>query len=401
MSGKQTKERILLQKIIFTFIILGIYLLGRSIPLYGIDLSAIAEKEIDAEMILQQTIGGDLYQRSLFAIGVTPYMIANILVQIVLALKSKEKKKMISRIKSNRVTVEIMLLIALFQALTIVRKMKYVVDPSWIFAVQLINVLQMVAGVVIILWLSEKNKKYGIGGQTVLFLINIASGMANSLKGHSLQETALPLLIGVLAMIEAAAMELNEKRIAVQRISIHNIYADQNYLAIKMNPIGIMPVMFSTAFFALPQFLVYGGLYFFPLSSKLHWLQENLVLTKPLGILVYVMILYFLTILFARVMINPKDITEQFLKSGDCLENLHPGDDTRRFLSKTIMHLSLLGATVMSLCMAVPMILSYGGSVDSSLMMFPSSLMMFTGMGCSLYQEIKAIRHIDSYRMFM
>lgn len=401
MSDTYKKEHILPQKIAFTFIILVIYLFGRSVPLYGIDISAISKKGTDAELLFQQTIGGDLYRCSIFALGITPYMISSLLVQIVTALKSKEKKKLVSRIRNNRITVELMLFLALFQGILQVQKLDFLVAENVLFFIQVLCVLQMVAGVVLILVLSKSNKRYGIGGQTVFFLTNIVDGFMKSVEGHSKEELMLPLLLGVLAMIEACAMELNVRKISVQRISIHNIYADQNYLAIKMNPIGIMPVMFSTAFFMLPQLLVVALLYFFPQNEAFLWLQNNTIMTKPFGIAVYILILYSLTIFFARVMINPKEMTENFLKSGDSLENLHPGKQTRRFLSKQVTKLSFFGATVMAICIAVPIILSYRGSIESSLMMIPASMMMLSGMGCSMFQEIRAIYHSDKYRMFI
>lgn len=401
MSDENKKKNVLLQKVLFTFIILLFYLAGRSIPLYGIDVSAIAQETIDVELLIRQTIGGDLYQRSLFALGVSPYMTASILIQMVNAVKKSEQRQKTSRIRNNRITLELMLFLAIFQALLRVQKLEFTEEGVYLLLAQSVCVIEMVTGAVMILWLSGKNKRFGIGGQTILILVNIADGMRNTLSGHTIRQLLIPICIGLAAMAVTLVMELCEKRIAVQRISIHNIYADQNYLAIKANPIGIMPVMFSTAFFMFPQFIVIGVLYFFKEDRTFLWLKENLVLTRPLGIAVYIGILYLLTIFFSRILINPGDLTEQFLKSGDSLENLHPGPATRKYLSGVITKFSLLGATVMGICMAVPLILSYRGAVESTLMMLPASAMMLTGMTSNIFQEIKAIRHSDSYRMFI
>lgn len=135
------------------------------------------------------------------------------------------------------------------------------------------------------MWLTSRNKKYGIGGQTALIYLNILDGILTT----------------------------------VQRISIHNIYADKNYMAIKLNPIGVMPAMFSMAFFMVSQLLISLFIMVFPENAGLLWVEENMVLTKPLGIAVYVIILYTLTVGFSRVFLNPKDITEQFFKSGDSI----------------------------------------------------------------------------------
>ena len=401
MFRNNGKKRILLQKIIFTFLVLVLYLIGRSIPLYGVDVEAFSTGTVNVEILIRQTIGGDLYQKSLFALGIGPYMTSSILVQIIMAMKKTEQRQKISRIQTNRITLKLMLFLAIFQALLGVQKLEYAETNASVFGAQVVCVLEMIAGAYMILRLSAKNKKYGVGGQTVLILVNIVDGMKNTLSGHTLRQILIPVCISLVAMVVTLVMEFSEKRIGVQRISIHNIYADRNYIAIKANPIGIMPVMFSTAFFLFPQLIIYTVLRFAPQNTYFLWLKENLVLTRPLGITVYLFILYLLTIFFSRVMIHPGELTEQFLKSGDSLENLHPGTDTKRYLSKVVTRFSILGATVMAVCMAVPMVLSYRGAVESTLMMLPASAMMLTGMLCNLFQEMRAIWYSDSYERFI
>ncbi len=196
-------------------------------------------------------------------------------------------------------------------------------------------------------------------------------------------------------------MENTEKRIPVQRISIHNIYADKNYLAIKMNPIGVMPVMFSTACFMLPQFIVLLLALLFPEHSGILWWQQNMVLSRPLGAVVYILVLYALTIVFSMVFIGPGDLTEQFLKSGDSILNLHAGRDTKRYLSREVFRISFFSATVMGICLGAPLALQMRGGIDSTLVMLPSSFMMLSGIFCNLYQEFIVIRNFDAYRPFI
>ena len=177
--------------------------------------------------------------------------------------------------------------------------------------------------------------------------LNILDGILLTMKGHDIQLLILPLLISLVVIFVIILMENTEMRIPVQRISIHNVYADKNYLAIKLNPIGIMPVMFAAAFFMLPQLFVTWMSWWFPNNAYILYAQENMVLTKPLGIIVYIFVLYILTIGFSRVMINPREMTDQFLKSGDSICDLHAGKETRKYLSRVINRMSLISATVM------------------------------------------------------
>ena len=395
------KDSILKYKLLYTALVLFIYLLGKNLPLYGIDLSAYANQTLDTATLLIQAISGDVYRRSVFALGISPYMMASILVQMVVAFRSADAKARISPKKKNYIMLELTLIFALFQAVLQVRNLSFAVTGQCLMLAQAVSVVEMIAGAMIILWLSEQNKKYGVGGQTALIFVNILEGIVAILTKGSMESLVIPLLISLIVIMIMVILENAEKRIPVQRISIHNIYADKNYLAIKLNPIGVMPVMFSTAFFMLPQLLVTGLAWLFPGQETIIWWQENLVLTKPLGVIVYIAILYALTIGFSRVFLNPTETTEQFLKSGDSLAGIHAGRDTKRYLSRNITRISLFSATALSLCLSVPMVMQLNGYMDNSLSALPASIMMLTGIWSNLYREVLSIRDMDAYEPFI
>lgn len=395
------KDSILKYKLLYTALVLFIYLLGKNLPLYGIDLSAYANQTLDTAALLIQAISGDVYRRSVFALGISPYMMASILVQMVVAFRSADAKARISPKKKNYIMLELTLIFALFQAVLQVRNLSFAVTGQRLMLAQVVSVVEMIAGAMIILWLSEQNKKYGVGGQTALIFVNILEGIVAILTKGSMESLVIPLLISLIVIMIMVILENAEKRIPVQRISIHNIYADKNYLAIKLNPIGVMPVMFSTAFFMLPQLLVTGLAWLFPGQETIIWWQENLVLTKPLGVIVYIAILYALTIGFSRVFLNPTETTEQFLKSGDSLAGIHAGRDTKRYLSRNITRISLFSATALSLCLSVPMVMQLNGYMDNSLSALPTSIMMLTGIWSNLYREVLSIRDMDAYEPFI
>ena len=395
------KDSILKYKLLYTALVLFIYLLGKNLPLYGIDLSAYANQTLDTATLLIQAISGDVYRRSVFALGISPYMMASILVQMVVAFRSADAKARISPKKKNYIMLELTLIFALFQAVLQVRNLSFAVTGQRLMLAQAVSVVEMIAGAMIILWLSEQNKKYGVGGQTALIFVNILEGIVAILTKGSMESLVIPLLISLIVIMLMVILENAEKRIPVQRISIHNIYADKNYLAIKLNPIGVMPVMLSTAFFMLPQLLVTGLAWLFPGQETIIWWQENLVLTKPLGVIVYIAILYALTIGFSRVFLNPTETTEQFLKSGDSLVGIHAGRDTKRYLSRNITRISLFSATALSLCLSVPMVMQLNGYMDNSLSALPTSIMMLTGIWSNLYREVLSIRDMDAYEPFI
>lgn len=401
LKKKKQQSSVIKYKLLYTVMILLAYLIGREIPLYGIDLSAYIDKTISIEELLMQTVGGDTYRYSLLALGISPYVVASIFSQVYVAYKRAGSKEKISPHKTTILTLTCTMLIALLQAILHARELEYAVTGGELLFVQVITVFQMIAGVMVIIWLSERNQKYGIGGRTALICVNITDGIVATMSEHSMEELKLPLIISGVLILVIIVMENAEFRVPLQRISIHNIYADKNYLAIKLNPIGTMPVMFATAFFSVPKLLVNGLSLILPGNESVIWCKENLVLTKPLGIGVYILIIYALTIGFSMIFVNPRELTEQFLKSGDCLLNIHAGRDTKQYLSKKLRRIGFFSASVMGLCLGIPLVLAYIGNLENTLVMLPASVMLLTGMWSHLFQEYQAIKSFESYEMFI
>lgn len=398
MSQSEQKEKVMKYKLIYTGLILLIYILGKCVPLYGIDLSAYSYETINAEQVLIQTISGDAYRHSIFALGIFPFMISGILVQVAMAIRKLFSESKVSPKTMNRMSAVMTFVIAILQALVQVPQLKFSVEGKILLGARVLAIVEMVTGVMVILWLSKRNEKYGVGGRMVLGLANILERITTTVLHHDIESLAVPLLISMVVIVIVLVMENAEKRIPVQRISIHNIYADKNYMAIKLNPVGVMPVMFSMAVFMLPQLLLSLLGYLFPFHEGILWWRMNMTLTKPLGILIYILCEYLLTIGFSFIMLSPKDIMEQFLKSGDSIVNLHAGRDTRRYLLGTVWRIGLVSATVMGACIAVPLVLQLRGDIDSTLTMLPSSVMMLTSFWSTIYRELVSLYKYDSCR---
>lgn len=383
-------------KLIYTSLISFVYIFGKNIPLYGIDLSAYANESTNAEEMLMQMISGDAYQCSVFALGIFPFMIAGILVQIALAVRNLFTKARLSPRAVGYASVIVTLVIGILQAMERVPELKFAVEDEMLIWARMLAGLQMITGMMIILWLAGRNGRYGIGGRMAFMIVNLLERITMILVSYNMQSLLTPMIFAAAMMMITLIMENAEMRIPVERVSIHNIYADKNYLAIKLNPIGVMPVMFTSAVFMLPQLLLSLLVYFFPENIGVIWWLENMTLTRPFGIFVYIVCEYLLTIGFAMITINPKDITEQFLKSGDSIVNLHAGRDTRRYLRRTVLSISFFSATVMGACIIVPLILQNQGSADSILAMLPISVMMLTSFWCTIFRELSSIHKYDS-----
>lgn len=240
-----------------------------------------------------------------------------------------------------------------------------------------------------------------IGGKVSVFMVNIVSGMMTMFTGKPLEKLALPVAIGVAEIAVMIVLETTEKRIAVQRVSINNIYADKNYIAYKLNPVGATPLMFASAAFLLPQFMCNGLHYLFPDNADIQWWMDNMRLTSPLGIVVYMVIICLLTIIFSMVMLSPGRTADDLLKSGDSIQDIYAGKPTKRYLIGTVLSFSVISSIIICICQGGPLFLQFGGYVDASLAMLPCSIMMTTGLWISLYREAEVYRNMDRYHTFI
>lgn len=397
----ESKKNELNCRLFYTTGILMIYILGRELPLYGINIDVHQGERLGAAELLMQAIGGDASQTSLFALGISPYILSVLLVQIFNMIKGSITKSKSSPKRTGRMSMIITLLYSLVQAIVHIDQLSFMEAGNEILAIKGLVILEMITGVMLIVWLVERNKKYGIGGRAIIIYVNIMSGIISTMGFHRIRELIMPVLVGILLMTVMLVMENAEMRIPVQRISIYSIYADKNYQAIKLSPMGVMPIMFSTAVFRLPQSILALLHRTIPDHEAIAWWNTNMVMNRSLGITVYLIIIYVLTIGLSMVFLNPGDLAEQFLKNGDSIVNIYAGKNTKRYLVKVVLTISFFSGTVMGICVGTPLLLQQSGNLDSALVMLPTSLMMLSGIWYNLYREFKTIQGSDSYRSFI
>lgn len=398
---KKAKEHILLYKILYSLMIMLVYMIGRNIPLYGVDVEAYRDVDINAQSIIIQAVSGDMKNCSIFILGLWPYMLASMLIVLVVAIATLDKTRRISPKKVNIWTVTLMLIIGMLQAYERVQNYIYKVDGTALIQAKVIAFVELIAGMLIVVYLGDRATKYGICGKTSVFLVNIVDGMMTMLVGQPFRKLWLIIVIGIIEIAVMLVLENTEKRIAVQRVSIHNIHADKDYIAYKMNPVGVTPMMFASAAFILPQ-SVFGLLNkLFPENSTIEWIYHRMNLTSVLGVWVYIAIIVILTIAFSFIMLTPGKTAEDLLKSGDSILGVYAGRETKRYLQGCVLSFSLISSVVIGICVGVPLFLQFGGYINSKLAMFPCSIMMFTGIWISFGREAEVYRNMDRYEPFI
>lgn len=392
------KTHLMQKRLTFCLVILSFYFILHKIPLNGLDMTYYNNLTMDLGTLLSTTVSGSNQQYTVMALGISPYITSSFLVFILMAFRSKESKSHSSPLLMNKIIVVLTFLITLFEAINLSFDLHYL-DANLMS--QVVCVFELMAGACLCQYMLLLNKKYGIGNMLPIIFINVLESLCFSFKGVSFKSLMVPLIIGLLAAMFMIYLELSEKRIFVQRVSVHNDYAEKDYLAIKYNPVGFMSIMFGSLIFMIPRLIVQFLLIFNKSNSTLKWLLDNLNMQKPFGAITYIVMLFFLTIGLSILFVNPSEISENLLQSGDSIIDLPAGKKTRRYLRRWVLLLSGFSATIICGFLGISLYLQYQGLVEAKLAMLPSTMMMTTGLFISLVLELKAYHDFDSYQRFI
>ncbi|WP_295566050.1 hypothetical protein [uncultured Holdemanella sp.] len=392
------KTHLVRNRCLFSICIIVIYILCHRIPLNGIDMSVYDNIGLDLSAILTMAISGAGKKCYVMSLGISPYITASLIVSILFAMRSKEAKARTSPKAMNYWITGLCFIIALVQSVFYALELTYVNRD--LMSIILV-IFELMAGASIAQYLLIKNKKYGVGGFAPIIIVNMIESLVGTLVNSSLELLRIPLTISFVMVIIMIFMEMHEKKIPLQRVSVHNVHAKKNYLAIKYNPVGFMALMFGSGIFMIPRVIVGIIHYFYDQSSNINYLYDNLNLSTLFGMRIYIIMMFVFTILLSLLFVNPKEISENLLQSGDCIENIPAGKPTRRYIRKWVLFFSSLSGLIVCGCLTLCLYLQYKGIVDVSVAMLPTTFMLLSGFICSIYLEIRAYRDFDSYKPFI
>lgn len=391
------KTHLVRNRCLFSIVIIVIYFICHRIPLNGIDMSAYDHLGLDLGAVLSLAVNGSNKQCYVMSLGISPYITASLVISILFAMRSKEARARTSPKAMNYWITALTFIVTLIQSVFYALNLKYV-DRN-VMSVLLV-IFELMAGASIAQYLLMKNKKYGVGGFAPIIIVNMTETLIGTLMKSSIDALRIPLGISFVMVVIMIFMEMHEKKIPLQRVSVHNGHADKNYLAIKYNPVGFMALMFGSAIFMIPQLIV-ALIHHYHKSEIINFLYKNLNMSTVFGMRVYVVMLFLFTVLLSLLFVNPKDLSDDLLQGGDCIENIPAGKPTRRYIRKWVLFFSCLSGLIMCGCLSLCMYLQYKGIVDASVAMLPTTFMLLSGFICSIYLEIRAYRDFDSYKPFI
>ena len=390
------------KKIFITLLLLLIFRLGCYIPVPGIDVDTFKSYINDGSFsfleILTSITGGSLANATLFALGISPYINASIIIQLLTvgipALERMSKQGEEGRKKIAQITRYVTIALAVAQAIGIVINFGMQSDAiklslfghyangsgisetgaKWIAGIFLTVVYT--AGAMLVMWIGERITEYGIsnGISLIIFIGIISTAGLTIVEKFKLAFTGTPsvlwellgfAILTVLEFTAIVAVDLSERRIPVQyakQVKGRKMYGGQSsVIPIRISGSGVMPLIFAFAIISFPQMIIS---LFWPDSSANAGLNEWFSATGAYwyGQLIYMITLCVLIFAFAffyqSMQFNPEDVSKTIQQNGGFIQGIRPGRPTADYLKKISNRITLFGAIYLSLVAFIPSLIS-------------------------------------------
>ena len=298
------------------------------------------------------------------------------------------------------------LALALVQSLAISLYLPLQTNLSPLLVVSL-NALIMIAGTFFLVWLADLNTALGLGNSIVIMMAGMLLYLPEdvlvtlSKRGGSAFSllTLLPLLLAFIFMV--VSIEYARYRIPVNKLGIHNSLKAHTFLDVKLNPAGGMPFMYAMTLVSIPQYIFLLLQVINPRASWATTIAKELVIGEPAWILLYSLMMAILSFAFAFVTVNGEEIADKMMKNSEYIDFVYPGEETRRYINRIVLRLTVFGTLYLILFTVLPFLLLLWDRGLLRLVMVPGSFLMFVGMISTIREEVRALRVNQGYtRLF-
>ncbi|AXK51027.1 preprotein translocase subunit SecY [Spiroplasma alleghenense] len=421
------RNKDLVKRIVFTLIVLILVRLGTLLTVPGITLSPNFKESIDNQEFFQllSTLGGGSIGRfSILALGVSPYITASIIVQllstdVIPVLSRWNKSGERGRKKLDRLTKLLTIPFALMQGIATIFTLvqqglivpKWTSDelgtaPAWFYFILVPAV--MLAGTFLMLWIADQITTRGIGnGVSIIIFTGITASLpANFINTFKFwvngKEEATILFEGILyymiyilafllVIFFVVLMNEAERKVPIQQTGAGLIDSEQHtpYLPLKVNNAGVIPVIFASAIISTPMTVSQIIEVTNPSSGFVYFTNNFLSFSTWWGIGIYSVLTILFTFLYAQVQINPEKISENFQKSGTFIPGIKPGKDTTKYLSSTVNRLSIIGSFFLALVAVLPYLITKVTNLPSNLAIGGTGLIILISVSLQTIQQIK------------
>ena len=426
------KNKEIMDRILFTVLILFIFRIGAQITVPGVNPEGLEEylNSGSALSLMNMLGGGTLQTFSIFALGVSPYITAQIIVQLLStdvlpALSELKRQGQYGRKKIEYATRYLTLMLGAVQAYGIIKTIENTsevtlnLDGNWLTYIYIIIV--MLAGSMLVMWLGDQISVKGIGNGISMIIfagivcslprqftgafttfVSITSGQPESTVITGVLQFILYCLAFLAIISFVTFIELSQRKIPVQHSGKSGGQTPgmtkASFLPIKINSAGVIPVIFASSILMAPSVI---AAFIDSNSANAQWLKifstsemyDMGGWSMPWGLIIYIALTIAFTFFYSNLQINPEQIAENFQKNGSYIPGIKPGIETERYIRKVLNRVTLIGALALALIAALPSVLTLTGVFgdNSSLVLGGTGMIIVVGVCLELNNQIDGL----------
>ena len=420
----------ILRRIGITLAILLVFKIGTFITIPLIDTTAIQSTLAQSDFLglLNTFSGGGLGNFSVLALGISPYITASIVVQmlqlVIPPLKEIAEEGETGKQKLNRITRYVSVVLAFAQALALILGLNTTAENILdIFVIQdkqllplffIYMALVVTAGSCFTVWIADLITQYGIGNGSSMIIgagiITQIPAMIAALNTKYLTEVnaanvfsfVIILVLYVLIILGVVFLEATNRKIPVQYAN-RSGKSDSN-IPIKLNTSGVMPVIFASTIMSLPLTII-GLLGVGSTSGAGYWLNQVFNTSYPIGMIIYIILIYLFSFFYAFMQLDPAKVADNLRNSNAFIPAVRPGQETENYISRVLFKVTLIGATYLALLAMIPIIVSkifqFTAQESSIITIGGTGLLIVVGVAIETMKQLEAQATEQTYSGFI
>ena len=395
------KNKDIRKKIYFTLFALFIFKLGTAIVIPGINKAQLGLSTLKYFQLLNVMGGGALEQFSIFALGVSPYITASFIIQllqmdIIPYLADLAKEGHTGQVKLNKITRYLGIAMAFIQGYMF----SFAIIQGGSFEQYLKFALVMTAGTSLLLWLGDQMTQKGIGnGISMIIMAGILMTLPNTfvqayqifMEGATVAgiiKFVVYILLYIFIVLAVVFEENAERRVPIQYANKSTaVGGKQSYIPFRLNSAGVIPVIFASALLQMPAFIAQ----FFKVEKITTFTEKWLSTTSPTGFILYILLIFGFSYFYTYAQLKPKDMAENLQKNGGYIPGVRPGEATITYIKNVINHITFVGAALLALLAALPTIFVWITGLSSSIALGGTGLLIVVGVALETYKQLESL----------
>lgn len=412
-------------RILFTLFAFLVYRLGSAITVPDVNTADLVAGIEDNSLFAMINLlgGGGLEQFSIFALGVTPYITASIIIQllsmdVVPHLSELAKNGATGRKTLDKYTRYLAVVFAFVQSFSLVYGFSQTYTTLIEGGVTMAKIMYIAtiftAGSMFLVWIGDQISIKGIGnGISMVIMAGIVGRMpqqfadawttligAESTIENGAWLFAGYILVYLLIIIFVTLINTAERRIPIQYTSSSiqlSKRSESNYLPLKVNSASVIPVIFASSLMMAPLQIAS----FFPTNDIIRTMQDWLGLQTWYSLVIYVLLILFFTFFYTKMQINPEKISENLGKSGAYIPSVRPGTETKNYVNKVLSRITVLGSICLALIAVLPHIMPLiWTDMPTSMALGGTGMIIVVGVAIETVRQVQGLITQKSYKKY-